>query len=322
MKAYLWFLGGLMLFFALPFPCIIYYGTHGPLQLADRSEPWLALSLLAISLALWLVLLQAFLHYLLLAPPRALRRVRNILANGEPRSARIEQAEQTGVFVRGLAQWRLTLAFDNLSGTAITESLTVVDRQPHLQRFVAGQQLGVLLNRTPGAAPNLVLQGAHPELDRAALYRRSIAGAVGIVLVLAAYTLAYQMQSAGRGWTFLGFGHPLLICPLVLCTYLLLARLLARLLGSTLQIDARSDALKYRGIRVLAQVLDVQQTGTYLNEQPQLEFKLEYYDREGILQQASVRRFVALLDLRDIPREQVAVLYDPEDRRNVRMVDA
>ena len=36
------------------------------MQLADRSAPWLALLLLALSLALWLALLLAFLHYLLL----------------------------------------------------------------------------------------------------------------------------------------------------------------------------------------------------------------------------------------------------------------
>jgi len=67
MKAYLWFLGALMLFFALPFPCLLYFGTSWPLEAGDRSAPWLALALLATSLTLWLVLLYAFLHYLLLA---------------------------------------------------------------------------------------------------------------------------------------------------------------------------------------------------------------------------------------------------------------
>lgn len=322
MKAYLWLLAVLMLFFALPFPCLLYFGTSWPLPLAERSTPWLALGLLATSLTLWLVLLYAFLHYLLLAPSRALQRVRDILATGERRSARIEQAERTGVQVRGFAQWRLQLAFDNLSGTPISESLIVVDSKPQLQRFAVGRQIDVLLSRTPGASPNLVLDGAQPELDWASLWRRIIGGGVGLMLVVAAYVIAYRLQSEGLGWTFLGFGHPLLICPLVLCIYLLVLRLVARLLASTLQIDPRGEALTYRGIAAEARVVQVRQTGTYVNEQPQVEFQLEYLDREGDVQQATVRRFVALLELADIPRGQVDILYDPDDRRNVRMEHA
>ncbi|ARQ89148.1 MULTISPECIES: hypothetical protein [Stenotrophomonas] len=315
MKAYLWFWGAFLLFFALPFPCILYLGTSWPVALVDRSAPWQALLLLALSLALWLTLLFAFLHYLLLAPPRALHRVQSILVDGEPRSAMIEQAEQTGVQVRGFAQWKLQLSFKNLSGTPIREQMLVVDSKPQLHRFEVGRHIDARLGRTPGAFPNIVLDGAQPELDVASLWRRGIGAALGIATVAAAYVGAYRLQSEGLGWTFLSFGHPLLVCPLVLCGYALGLRLLGRLLHA----DARGDALKYRGIGVEARVVKVRQTGTYLNEQPQVEFQLEYIDREGNVQQARVRRFIPLIELANIPREHVTLLYDPDDRSNVRL---
>ncbi|MFV7453708.1 hypothetical protein ACNPMX_02750 [Stenotrophomonas maltophilia] len=315
MKAYLWFWGAFLLFFALPFPCILYFGTSWPVPLADRSAPWLALLLLALSLAAWLALLFAFLHFLLLGPPRALHRVRSILADGEPRDALIEHAEQTGVQVRGFAQWKLQLSFKNLSGTPIRELLLVVDSKPQLQRFGVGRHVDARLSRVPGAFPNVVLDGAQPELNVASLWRRGIGAALGIAAVAAAYVLAYRLQNEGLGWTFLSFGHPLLVCPLVLCGYALGLRLLGRLLHA----DARGDALKYRGIGVEARVLKVRQTGTYLNEQPQVEFQLEYTDREGGIQQVSVRRFIPLIELANVPREQVTLLYDPDDRSNVRL---
>ncbi|EOW2137420.1 hypothetical protein N5C16_14290 [Stenotrophomonas sp. GD03908] len=315
MKAYLWFWGAFLLFFALPFPCILYFGTSWPVALVDRSAPWLALLLLALSLNAWLALLLAFLHTLLLGPPRALHRVHSILADGEPRDALIEHAEQTGVQVRGFAQWKLQLSFQNLSGTPIREQLLVVDSKPQLHRFEVGRHIDARLNRMPGAFPNVVLDGAQPELNVASLWRRSIGAAIGIVLVAAAYVAAYRLQSEGLGWTFLSFGHPLLVCPLVLCGYILGLRLLGRLL----QADARGDALKYRGIGVEARVLKVRQTGTYLNEQPQVEFQLEYTDRDGDMQRASVRRFIPLIDLANIPREHVTLLYDPDDHGNVRL---
>ncbi|KPG86930.1 hypothetical protein AN993_06030 [Stenotrophomonas maltophilia] len=315
MKAYLWFWGAFLLFFALPFPCILYFGTSWPVALVDRSAPWPALLLLALSLALWLTLLFAFLHYMLLGPPRALHRVQSILADGEPRSALIEQAEQTGVQVRGFAQWKLQLSFKNLSGTPIREQMLVVDSKPQLHRFEVGRHIDARLGRTPGAFPNIVLDGAQPELNVASLWRRGIGAALGIAAVTAAYVLAYRLQNEGLGWTFLSFGHPLLVCPLVLCGYALGLRLLGRLLHA----DARGDSLKYRGIGVEARVLKVRQTGTYLNEQPQVEFQLEYIDREGSVQQARVRRFIPLIELANIPREHVTLLYDPDDRSNVRL---
>ncbi|RRU74421.1 hypothetical protein [Stenotrophomonas maltophilia] len=315
MKAYLWFWGAFLLFFALPFPCILYLGTSWPVALVDRSAPWQALLLLALSLALWLTLLFAFLHYLLLGPPRALHQVQSILVDGEPRSALIEQAEQTGVQVRGFAQWKLQLSFKNLSGTPIREQMLVVDSKPQLHRFEVGRHIDARLGRTPGAFPNIVLDGAQPELDVAGLWRRGIGAALGIATVAAAYVGAYRLQSEGLGWTFLSFGHPLLVCPLVLCGYALGLRLLGRLLHA----DARGDALKYRGIGVEARVVKVRQTGTYLNEQPQVEFQLEYIDREGNVQQARVRRFIPLIELANTPREHVTLLYDPDDRSNVRL---
>jgi len=39
------------------------------------------------------------------------------------------------------------------------------------------------------------------------------------------------------------------------------------------------------------------------------------------VQQVSVRRFIPLIDLANIPRENVTLLYDPDDRGNVRLED-
>lgn len=318
MKFQLWFWGAFLLFFALPFPCILYFNTDYPVAFSNRSAPWLALLLLGASVSLWLGVLYAYLHYLLLAPPRALFRVRSILTDGEPREVRIEEAEQTGVHVRGFAQWKLKVALQNLSGTAITEQLVVVDSQPQRQRFVVGNMLPARLSRDPGVFPNMVLDGAQPEINTASLWRRGVAGAIGVALVFGAYVLAYRAQHEGMGWTFLSFGHPLLVCPLVLCGYVAVVRVLARMLHA----DARGEALKFRGIGVQATVLDVRQTGTYINEQPQVEFSLQYTDREGVVQHAKLRRIVALIDLAQLPRDNVKLLYDPDDRANVRMEDA
>lgn len=305
-----------MLFCALPFPCILYFSISWPVDPSQRAEPWWALTLLATSLALWLVLLYQFLDKLLLGPGRALQRVRDILAGGVARSARVEHAEQTGAQVRGFTEWRLRLAFDNLSGSPITDELVVVDTKPEQRRFDIGRTLTARLSTVPGVVPNLVLEGTNPETDQRALWLRGVLGACVAALVATAYIAAWRVQSEGMGWTFLSFGHPLLICPLVLCSYMVALRALLQMM----QFGATGESLKYRGIGTTARVLDVRQTGTYLNEQPQVEFKLAFDDVNGVSRQASLRRFWSLIDLANIPRQQLDILYDPEDPTHVQMV--
>lgn len=313
MKPMLWFWGAFLLFFALPFPCIIYFGEQSGSP-APASTAW-ALTLLGASLALWLGLIYQWLDKLLLGPPRALLRVKDISTGGLPRRARIERALQTGTHVRGFAQWQLQLAFDNLSDTPITEQLQVVDTQPALNRFVEGRSLDIRLSPQPGPFPNMVLEGAKSELDTGSLVRRALGLLLLIALICAAYAMVWQRQNAGLGWTFLSLGHPLLVCPFVLWLYVLAGQLFLRRIGG----DARGEVLKYRGIGVEAKVLGVRQTGTYLNEQPQVEFELEYPDTRGTVHRTKVRHFIAQIDLAHIPRERVQVLYDPENPATVRM---
>ncbi len=119
MKAYLWFWGAFLLFFALPFPASSMSARRGRCNWPTAAHPgwpcccsrcrwpcgWPAARLPALPAA-W--------------PAACLHRVRSILADGEARDALIEQAEQTGVHVRGFAQWKLQLGFQNLSGTPTT----------------------------------------------------------------------------------------------------------------------------------------------------------------------------------------------------------
>ncbi|KAB7764635.1 hypothetical protein CKY51_17400 [Xanthomonas maliensis] len=61
------------------------------------------------------------------------------------------------------------------------------------------------------------MEGAQPEWNRRALWLRGSLGALLLALVGVAYIAAWRVQSQGLGWTFLSLGHPLLVCPLILC---------------------------------------------------------------------------------------------------------
>ena len=316
----LWFWGAFLLFFALMFaiglPVMMYEQASYPVPPESRSPPGWAMTLLVASLGLWLVLLYVYVDTLVLAGVRSVRRMRDILTHGEPRNARIEQVVSLPGTVDGFPQLRLRLAFENLSGTPITDELVLVDSKPMQQRYEVGRTLPARLSRSPGTYPNMSLEGGAPEINHGTLWLRAAVGVFFMALVASAYGVAWHLQNDGLGWTFFSLGHPLLISPLVLCAFVVGVRLLLR----RLQADAAGNALKYRGVGTVASIDEVRQTGAFFNEQPQVEFQLGFTDVAGRAQRAVIRRYVPLIDLARIPRETMDILYDPEDPPRVQAV--
>ena len=78
MKKMLYFWAAYLLFFALPFPCILYYSIGYPVDAVDRTSPAVALGWLGLSILLCGLLAAAYVHTLLRAPFRAQARTRAI----------------------------------------------------------------------------------------------------------------------------------------------------------------------------------------------------------------------------------------------------
>lgn len=54
-------------------------------------------------------------------------------------------------------------------------------------------------------------------------------------------------------------------------------------------------------------------TGLYINEQPQIQFKVQFSDINGVLLSKSFKGIVALTDLQRLIKGQVEILYLPRD---------
>lgn len=317
MKKMLYFWAVYLLFFAIAFPCILYYTLGYPVDDVDRVAPGWGGLLLVVSTALWSLLAWAYAWTLLMAPFRARARSQAIQRAAIRRRARVVQAKDTGRRLRGWPVWNLILAFDNLSGTPIQDEMLAVDSKPQLHRFAVGNTLDALLSDDPGRYPNLLLEAAMPEVDHARVIRRGVIGVLLLATLLGYYAWSWSDQSQGQGWTFLTPWHPLIVMPASLCVYLLLGWLFTRRVG----IDRRAEALNYRGVGTEARVVQVRQTGAEVNQQPEFEFSLAFEDRQGRAHTATVRKVISLLDLDRIPRERARILYHPDAPTQVGMPD-
>ncbi len=298
-----------MFFFAVPFPMFLYYSINysggGQRHVGSLSSPYLALAYLALAVVCWCWLFFRYFRQWIVSPIREERQLAALLKTGVPREATVVTSEAKGKPVDGYPQLAVTLRFDNLSGTPIQETLPVVDMRPGLHRFDTGKPVRLRINQDLAKTPVIVMDGSEFQPDR----RRQLLIGLGWFLLLAVvaayFTFSYRYENQGTGWRFLTFFHPLLVCPI---TLLALRWLVNGGLGKLLLSNTDAIRLKYAGHRAEARLLDARQTGTYINEQPQVRFELEYEDARGIVHRTSFKKIVDLLEM-DITRAKTIPIF-------------
>lgn len=303
--SYFWII--YMLFFAIPFPMLLYYNTgYGEMEIGGGTNPWLALTYLALSVILWVILLQRWFRKWVLLPFLMRKNILRLLKDGVRKDAVVKQRKDILSAAPGVISQEITVSLRNFSGTDISEQLVVHDTKPELRRYEVGKTIQLMIDDKLKAVPYLVPDGVEVSLKPGRLILL-----FGIWLAVAAavvwyYGFSYVLENNGRGWRFLAFYHPLLLCPLIiLCSIGGLGLLLKMLAGS----PEEQLQLKYYGIRTEAAILSASQTGTYINEQPQIKFELSYKDNAGKTHQVSLKKIVSLLDLDSTKRAVVPIFY-------------
>lgn len=296
-------------FFAVPFPMILYYSINyagGDRHAGSLSSPYWALAYFFVSVVLWGWLLSRLFFQWVIKPLKEERVSKRLLREGIARNAEILASKKTGKVMEGHPEMEITFRFDNLSHTPIHETVTVVDMRPELHRFNTGQSLHLRVSNDLKTTPIFAIEGSEVEW-RGWRWLATILGWLLLTgLVIGYYMLSYQYENQGTGWRFLTFFHPLFICPF---TILGIVWLFSGGLGSLFLGNRDALELKYRGYRADARLLDAKQTGTYINEQPQVRFELEYKDRRGGTHQATIKKVVNLLDMGVTKATTIPIFY-------------
>lgn len=293
------------LFFAIPFPMIIYYNTGYRLD-GTGTDPWLALFYLLLSMVAWALVLWSFFRSFIWAPVRAKRDVAYLLREGARKEAVIVQADQKGPMVDGFHTYVLTLSLRNFVGEEITEQVAVVDSRPEERRFEKGKRVTLRIDERLKTNPLLVLEDARASLRPGVLFLLALVWLAIAAAIVWYYVYSYGLQSGRTGWRFLVFYHPLVLCPLILLfTGFGIGRLLRALAG----IPQNVQQLKYYGRQASASVLSASQTGTYINNQPQVRFELRYTDHLGQTHTASLKKVVPLINMGITQMPYLPVFY-------------
>lgn len=306
------------LFYAIPFPMILYYNIKNdsyPADLATRN-PWVAIGLVVLSIIIWVIVLAGYYHKWILKTLSVKRKIERLKNNGVRREAKILSSVDKSIPNVSYNTYELNLSFKNLVDTQIEEKLTVNDVRPYEHRFQEGRTVELVIDQNPNDYPYIVLSSFEVSIKMKLFILLHAAWLVIAALVVGYYYYSYQIESEGMGWRFMVFYHPLIICSLMLLlgNISILGRLISKLAHQNPKNDFR---IKYKGLQATARLLKAIQTGTYINEQPLIEFVLEFTDHQNHMHGVSIKKIVSLLELDTTRQKEVAIFYLKEDPKQV-----
>jgi hypothetical protein len=296
-----------LLFWAIPFPMIMYYPMAG---MSAGSTPIWAFIWLGISITGSLLLLRALFKSLVLSRLIMSRNLNNLMQHGELKTATIISATPLPQDFPGVNKFQLRLELQNFVGTTIHEMISVNEQHPLENRYQPGKKIQLRVDKSLKNIPYLQVDGAHyQKQDPAAMFVGAACWLFLLAVIVGYYIFSYWHENNGTGWRFLIWHHPLVLSPLILLVITFFTK------GGLLTQNQLQH--KYFGYKTDARVVSVAQTGVYINEQPQVRFDLQYTDSKNRLINVNFKKTIGILDT-DLTRQSTfPIFYLESDPQNI-----
>lgn len=304
--------------FTIALPTFLYYNAEdmpnaGPMpgQSAETSFVYLGLGTL-----LWLIIIWLSARLLLNRVFFDKRKLLHAVKAGQPVIARILERRVRNV-TGSMESLVLRLSFTNLSGATIESDYELNDSRPLERRYEPGSSLemrafddGKQVYLLPATIQVSVRWGV--VVAYTFLFLLILAAAIGYIL------LSYRWESQGYGWRFLKLWHPWILVPVINLGTIFIGRLFLGFIGKVTSGNT-GDPLRWAlyGIRTKATVLRYEQTGTMVNDQPQIRFELVFTDQKGVRQQVQHKEIVSLVELHHLHTGDRYIIYLPENPREI-----
>lgn len=302
-NGFIGFWGIFIAYFIFVHPCIIYYNT--PHSSNNTSNGMLALFFLALSFLLWGIVLGFTLWLILKNGILAKRNLIYIDRSGRRVQAVIKESKLLKQHQSGFVTKEISLEIINFSGYSICHKMMVNDSRPKENRFEKGNVIYLKVDPEFKRNPYLFIEGSQSKVN----YILLLIWLVFLSGVGAYYYYAYSTESGGLGWRFLELFHPLLVIPACFIFFTGIFYLIFRIFIMGNKTNRQLLQLKFWGEKTTADIINVRQTGTYINEQPQVEYSIEFKDKKGQLIQARKKEIVSLLDIGNVTSAKQREIY-------------
>jgi len=301
-----WF--GYIAFFVFIFPLFFSYSG------SFMSSPIVSTIALGVGLIGWLIFI-SWTYAQTIARPRKLRR--NIIAlvdEGRLTRGKILDKILLKKQKDGSQVLEIVVEFQNLSNTLVKNVFEFTDSRPHERRFEVGNNINLRLSTTQ-QSPGIVMADIQTKFS----WKFGLIATSFVVLyMVGTFIVHYRIFSEGNGWRFISFWHPWVMTPYMGLFFFNMTKMIGRFFGGK---HAHDEDLLLYGKKATAIVQRAEQTGTYINEQPQMKYILKFTDDKGVEHVVTLKRIVLLTDLHRANTGTQNILYLPDDPEKITFVD-
>lgn len=295
-------------YFTFAHPCIIYYNS--PHYSINTPNGVVALFFLTLSFILWGIILGFILLSILKKGIIAKINMIHIDQSGRKIQGVIKESKILKEHKSGIISREITFKTINFSGHNILHKMVINDSHPKEARFEIEKIIYIKVDPEFKKYPYLFLEGTQSRINYS-LFLIWFGFLFGIV---AYYYYAYATENGGLGWRFLNTSHPLLLIPGLFIFFVGLIYFIVKIFIMDNKTAKERLKLKFWGERAVANIINIKQTGTYINEQPQVKYTLEFKDRNGNLIQVHKKKIVSLMDIGQVSSEKYKeIFYLPEN---------
>lgn len=284
-----------------------------------ETTPIMAMVYFALGAVGWLVFIGSRLRKGVLAPRRMKRELENLQRNGKKIQAKITNKEILSTKGFGGDYYlRIFFEFENHSGTKMPGSIELSDSQPSRNRYEEGNYLPLVLADANSDVPYYLADG-ETVLKKPILTYLFVA--FSLLYCVVSFVLEYYFLSNGRGLRFLHLFFPWVVSPYVgLFVFKLFDSVLSGGIFERLNNRTKSKLMLY-GKMAIGDVTQVSQTGTYINEQPQMKFTVIYTDDRGQMHESSFKKIVMLEDLHKTKKGKWHLMYLPDEPTVIELLE-
>lgn len=270
---------------------------------------------LGLSFLIWGYILVFFVNTLFVKTFKQKNTIHSILRNGIPRDAKIIRYQLIKYFQKtNMNAIQIVLSFPNLRNTMIEHEMMFHDSRPQEKRFDVGNRVKVLLNPNVSQEPYFILSDQKVGFNSFGIILRIVFILLLITYIIGLYSYFYLRESFDFGWQFLTFMHPIIFSGFMTLIYVLVFQLIV---GKFFK-NAKEERILFAGRNAEANIISVGQTGTTVNDQPELIFQVSFKDFRGNEHIAVYKKIVSLLNLSSVPKTgTIEIMYDENDPKKI-----
>lgn len=281
-----------------------------------ETHPWMSILALILGIILWVTFIWMIYNQQFKNPNTRLDEAKWLQRNGKLVEAKITRIISKKQIKENYNVLDLEVEFPNLVGTIIKTTINIHDTKPYLNRFDEGNKINLRLNTKE--QPQLPWIMAEGEIGSNNVSRKWLFP-FSIVYAIATFLFHYQLNSHENAWQWLSLFHPWVWTPAFgMFLFYLIAKLANMILGGS---DSKTNELVLNGMEAIGQITKAEQTGKFINEQPQMRISISYTDKNGKKHFTEIKQVVLLTDLHNFKEGDKKLLYLPDEPERVMFLD-